>query len=114
MSSSLSKFGPEGLLLGLTLFVPGTSGAVVNDDTILFVSITQGTHLQQSRMSAPGVGWTAEVPSEGFVNGPAVATGLIVTPVLSPPQGAAPGGFHTFAWASAIELVPELQGTVHE
>ena len=113
MASSLSKFAAQALLLGARVFVRGTTSGLLdveNDDTVLFVTLSQGETMQQSRQFAPGSSWTIEIPSEGFEPAPAVALGLLVTPVIAPPFGAAPGGYHTFTWSDAIVLTTETLG----
>lgn len=110
MSSSLSKFSREAIVAGNRVFVSGTTSGLTSveaDDTIIFVTLSQGETMQQGRLLGPFApsAWNVGLPAEGFAVGqPAVALGLVVTPVPAPPLGSAPGGYSTFTWSDTVTI----------
>ena len=118
MSSSLSKFSREAIVAGNRVFVSGTTRGLTSieaDDAIIFVTLSQGETMQQGRLFGPFApdAWNVGLPSDGFEIGqPAVALGLVVTPVPAPPLGSAPGGYSTFTWSDTVTIAgpPDAPG----
>lgn len=116
MSSSLSKFSRDAIVAGNRVFVSGsTSGltSVDTDDTIIFVTLSQGETMQQGRLFGPfePSAWNVGLPSDGFaLEQPAVALGLVVIPVPNPPLGSAPGGYTTFTWSDTVTITAGPSG----
>jgi hypothetical protein len=110
MSSSLSKFSREAIVAGNRVFVSGSTtglSSIEADDTIIFVTLSQGETMQQGRLFGPfsPSAWNVGLPAEGFAVGQAaVALGLVVTPVPAPPVGSAPGGYSTFTWSDSVTI----------
>ena len=109
MASSLSKFDPQAKLIGDTLVVTGDGSGPPIDQEVLVVLVSQGGEVAAGVIGGTTISgrWSVSVTFGGFSPGPAIATGLIVTPMTNvpPDDTPAPGGLRTFTWADRIEIV---------